>query len=123
MINQLFRVSPSIEFIRTVLKCYGLDSLEDESIIYKELLNKIKTVDKLNGLDSYFQYYYLPCKYNIYTNNLTEKKAITILKHLLKCIDYELKSREKYIKGTKHLTYSLYKKVIPPKKIVISFQI
>ena len=40
-------------------------------------------------------------------DNLTFKKSITLLRQFIKCYDYGLYSKEKYIQGEKYLTYQL----------------
>ena len=54
----------------------------------------------------------------MYLINLTEKKTITILRQFLKYIDYNLKMKEKYIKGKKNYLYYIHKN---KQKITISF--
>ena len=49
----------------------------------------------------------MPCKKKKYLQNLTEKKIITLLRQFIKCYDYVLYSKEKYIQGEKYLTYQL----------------
>ena len=41
---------------------------------------------------------------------LTNKEAITILRQLLKIHDYDLNSREKFIKGIKYSVYKIITK-------------
>ena len=71
--------------------------------------------------------YYLPCKANIYLKNITLKRCIVILRQFLKCHNYNLYSKEKFIKGVKYLIYYIGHEsdtnIIPIKKekIVISF--
>ena len=38
---------------------------------------------------------------------MTFKKSITLLRQFIKCFDYTLFSKEKYIQGEKYLTYQL----------------
>ena len=80
-------------------------------------INEDQMRQKIARLESELRKYYLPCKQKIYFNNiniLTNKEAITILRQLLKIHDYDLNSREKFIKGTK---YSIYKIITKQDKI------
>ena len=43
-------------------------------------------------------------------NTLTNKQAITILRQLLKVYNYDLFSKEKFIKGTKYSVYKIISK-------------
>jgi hypothetical protein len=54
----------------------------------------------------------------MYLIDLTEKKCITILRQFLKYIDYNLKMKEKYIKGKKNYLYFIEKN---KQKILITF--
>ena len=54
----------------------------------------------------------------MYLLNLTEKKTITILRQFLKYIDYNLKMKEKYIKGKKNYLYYIQKN---NEKILVTF--
>ena len=80
-------------------------------------MNELKTLNIFHILENDLRKYYIPCKQKIYfdnMNNLTNKEAITILKQLLKIHDYDLNSREKFIKGIK---YSIYKIITKQEKI------
>ena len=74
--------------------------------------------------------YYIPCKRNIYFNDiLTPKKFITIFRQILKLYYYTLSSKEKYIPETKKKFIEFYLKPINNNKphriitnnIVLSF--
>ena len=76
---QLFCDLPSEQFVIHLLKCYGVQSLNDSHEFNKGDLVELKTVDKLNDLIPELILYYLPCKAKIYLNDITEKRAVTIL--------------------------------------------
>jgi hypothetical protein len=129
--NQLFRVLPEIEMINSLLKIYGLTSLQDTKSFTKNSLQENETIQKLNDMKDKLESYYLPCKSKVYINNITEKKCITILRQFIKVHGYTLISKERYIEGKKMSVYRLIKsddKVSTPTKskckkdIVISFE-
>ena len=104
---QLFAKKPSEEIIINLLICFGLESLEDTKIFTKKDLKEINSLEEVNKLIPVLEDYYLPCKKKKYLNILTEKKIITLLRQFIKCYDYVLYSKEKYIQGEKYLTYQL----------------
>ena len=71
--------------------------------------------------------FYLPCKIK-YITNINEKKCITILRQFLKCQNFTLNSKEKYVKGIKYLFYQIIPQDInmlvknrEKEKVIISF--
>ena len=117
IINQLFISKPPLELLQNLLIGFGLKKINDKKEFCYLDMNRLNTLDIFHNLESELSKYYLPCKKKIYFNdikNLTNKEAITILKQLLKIHDYDLNSREKFIKGTK---YSVYKIITKQDKI------
>ena len=53
---------------------------------------------------------YIPCKRLKYANEINNKTIITILRQFLKLHEYDLNSKEKFIKGTKYLIYKIISK-------------
>jgi len=111
MINQLFRVKPDIEFINKLLKCFGLENINDKNSFTKDKMMSIKTVEKLTNLIPELVIYYLPCKYNQFLRELNEKKCITILKQNIKLYDYKIKKKEYVINKVKIIYYFIEKKI------------
>jgi hypothetical protein len=106
MKSQLFRRNPDRYIINDLMNIFNIKSLDDEDFYFtKQDLTNINIVDKINDIKEKLIIYYLPCKSKIYLNNLNEKKCITILRQFLKHIDYNLKLKEKYIKGKKNYLY------------------
>tara|TARA_B100001093_G_C25945606_1_gene642746 strand:+ start:48 stop:470 length:423 start_codon:yes stop_codon:yes gene_type:complete len=107
--DQLFKKNPSNELFTKVLESFGLVDLEDKRSFSRKDLKYIKTVDKINSLKSELEECYLPCKARTYLNGLNEKNVITVLRQVLKTRNYSITSREKYMKGSKFIIYTLCK--------------
>ena len=117
IINQLFISKPPIELLQRLILGFGLKRFNDKTEFCYLDMNRLNTLEVFYNLESELSKYYLPCKKKIYFNdikNINNKEAITILKQLLKTHDYDLSSREKFIKGTK---YSIYKIITKQDKI------
>ena len=128
-INQLFSKKPDDEIIGKLLECFGLSSLDDSKIFTKRDLKETQVLENLELIKEELGSFYLPCKRKKYLENLNFKKSITLLRQFLKCVDYTLFSKEKYIQGEKYLTYQLMsmdkKNVLKMKKkddsMIVSF--
>ena len=107
--DQLFKKNPSNELFNKVLESFGLVDLEDKRSFSRKDLKYIKTVEKINNLKSELEECYLPCKARTYLNGLNEKNVITILRQILKTRNHSITSREKYMKGSKFIIYTLCK--------------
>ena len=109
MKNQLFRISPDLNITNQMLNNFGINDMNDNHSFTRANLVDLKTVDKINFIIDELKKYYIPCKSKKYLVDLDEKKCITILRQFLKIHNHTIISKEKYIKGTKHLFY----RVIP----------
>lgn len=107
--NQLFCEEPTIGFMNDLLKCYGLNSLDDNIEFSKSDLCENKTVDKLEDMIHELIMFYLPCKAKIYLDVITEKRAITILSQFIKLFSYKLARKEKIINKKKIIFYKIQK--------------
>ena len=107
VVNQLFIIKPSQELILKILTTFGIKDLKDNHEFSLLDMNSIETVKKLKELEPEFKKYYLPCKQKIYLNEWNYKTCITIARQFLKTIDYDIHSREKFIKNKKYLLYKL----------------
>lgn len=113
VINQLFISKPPLELLQTLLNGFGFKKLTDKKEFCYLDMDRLNTLKVFQNLENDLCKYYLPCKKKTYfndINNLTNKEAITILKQLLKIHDYDLNSREKFIKGTKYSVYKIITK-------------
>lgn len=117
VLKQLFISTPPIELLKKIINAFGLKNLNDKKEFCYLDMDKLNTLNVFHTLENELRKYYLPCKQKIYFNDiniLTNKEAITILRQLLKIHDYDLNSREKFIKGIK---YSVYKIVTKQDKL------
>ena len=106
-INQLFNNVVDDAVLQQILDCFGLRGLNDRRSFKKQDLVVIRTVSKLNDLKETLKHYYMSCKANIYLENLTEKKTITVLRQVVRLFDYHIASKEKNINNKKVIYYSL----------------
>ena len=113
VLKQLFISTPPIELLKDIINGFGLKNLNDKKEFCYLDMDNLNTLNVFHTLESELRKYYLPCKQKIYFNNmnlLTNKEAITILRQLLKIHDYDLNSREKFIKGIKYSVYKIITK-------------
>jgi hypothetical protein len=127
MKNQLFRNTPDLNSINKIIKLFGLKDINDNHSFTKENLKELKTADEMEKIMFDLQQFYLPCKMK-YITNINEKKCITILRQFLKCQNFTLNSKEKYVKGNKYLFYQIIPQDInmlvknrEKEKVIISF--
>ena len=113
VLNQLFLTKPPIELLQSLIHGFGFKKFNDKKEFCYLDMDKLNTLEVFHNLELELSKYYLPCKKKIYFNdikNLNNKEAITILKQLLKIHDYDLNSREKFIKGIKYSVYKIITK-------------
>ena len=114
---QLFRDKPPLQIVINMLKCVGIETLQDtkHNFTKEDITNCIENACWNDNL-VLLKEYYLPCKYKNYCENVTAKKLITVMKQCLRPYSYKLESKEKYISGKKHIVYYLKNYNPPPKK-------
>lgn len=106
--NQLFRKIPHHNIVIKIMNIYGLEDFEDRHFFSRKDLENIKCIDYLNqNIKDLLSEYYLPCKARTYLNEINTKNAITILRQIVRLYDYNISSKEKYIKGDKFIIYQL----------------
>ena len=117
--NQLFRRNPDRYIISDILKIFNIESLDDENIYFtkSDLLNS-DIIDNITKIKHKLEVYYIPCKAKVYLENIDINKSITILRQILKYLEYNLKLKEKYVNGIKNYQYFI---VCNKKKVVIDF--
>ena len=126
--NQLFKMTPDRNFVIELLQLYGIQDFNDTHFFTKDNLNALNTVEHLNNILDKLKEYYIPCKARIYLKDINLKRSVVILRQFLKCHNYTLCSKEKFINGIKNTIYQVIQNndgISTPKKkdksIVISF--
>jgi hypothetical protein len=105
-ILQLFKKKIEGDHLLVFLQCFGLVGLDDTHVFTKYELRLIETCSKITALVPMLKDYYLPCKANLYIKEtLTEAKAITILRQILRVHEYTLVSIERNINHEKQIFY------------------
>ena len=100
----MFRENPPLELISQILRCCKLNGLDDKRWFSKEDI-PLDTLDQWLPL---LEPYYIPCKANRYLHGeMTSGKVITVLRHLLKVYEIELKTQERVIHGRKTTLYQI----------------
>jgi hypothetical protein len=106
-INQLFRKRVDTETLLQVIRCFGIKGLADKRCFCKSDLVEVGTVASMQALVPTLEEFYLPCKSRVYLEDLTEKRAITVLKQVLRLHGYFLASRERNFNNRKVIFYRL----------------
>lgn len=109
-INQLFVKKVDEETLGKLMQCYNLAGFHDAHMFSKYDLITFDTVSKLKDIKSEVEPFYLRCKAAVYLENISVKKALTILKQVLRLYDYYLISIEKNINSKKVIYYKLISK-------------
>jgi hypothetical protein len=110
-IHQLFRQKVETGIVFRLLRCFGLECLEDKKMFSKYDLIKINTLQRLSVLRPELEPFYLPCKAKVYLYDLTEKKCITVLKQVLRLHGYFLVSKERNINNKKVIFYVMMNEI------------
>ena len=106
-INQLFRKRVDTDLLLDIARCFGLSTLNDRKSFCKQDLFKERTVERLRPLLPTIEDHYLPCKARVYIDELTEKRAITMFKQMLRLHGHYLLSRERNVNNRKIVYYTL----------------
>ena len=104
---QLFQQIPDNNFLLKFLNCFGIKDLEDSKEFSKCDLLDLQIIIKIENLIPELVLYYLPCKYNMFLNNITINKCITILRQILRLFDHHLKKREHVHNKKKSIYYHI----------------
>lgn len=108
-INQLFIKRVDINLLVGVLNCFGLTDLNDKRLFCKLDMLQHNTISRFVHMRESLEPFYLPCKAKIYMNpeGMNEKRAITILKQILRLHGYYLISKERNVNNRKIIFYQL----------------
>ena len=104
----LFRIDIEKKFVEELLIHIGFLGLHDKKVFTKFDIPK----DTFEEILIQIEPYYIPCKAKRFLYDLNEGKQITILRHLLRAIGYDLLVQEKVLHNIKSTTYQIYEKHI-----------
>lgn len=91
-----------------VLHAFGLKGEDDSRAFNKDDMVRNDTVMKLKeAVPLLERTYYSPCKARVYLNNINERRAVTILKQVLRKHSMTLLARERNVKGKKMMYYQI----------------
>lgn len=101
---RVFREQPPLELVLRCLRTAGVHSLHDTTTFLKEGIH----LQELEALLPELEPYYMPCKADDFLHApFTPKRAITILRHVLRAHGVNLCSLEKTLSSQKVLWYQL----------------
>lgn len=133
VINQLFNVIPPMELLNKLIKMIGLKDITDKTEFGLLDIEKNNTLHHFKSIEKEIRDCYIPCKSRKYIPDPIDfKSLITIFRQILRMHDYDLDSREKFIKRNKYIIYRIttkeekeairrVKRVIPHKEITVVF--
>jgi len=102
--KRLFRKLPSEEFVNEILEHLKLQGLQERRWFTKDELH-MDTIDEWLPL---LEPYYIPCKAKRFLLNVNASRAITILRHILHPLGYDLRTQERMYKSQKTTMYQIY---------------
>ena len=104
IINQLFIQTPPSDLLTKIIKAFGLNDITDTREFSQLDMIRHNTLETFHSLEKELDDCYIPCKRKEYTSNIQNiiyKEAITIFRQILKAYNYDLYSKERFIKGIK----------------------
>ena len=113
VVNQLFIHKPPIELLNKLIRAFGLNDINDTKEFTQLDMDINNTITIFHTLEKELGDCYIPCKRKEYTDNIKNiiyKEAITIFRQFLKAHNYDLYSKERFIKGIKYLVYRIVTK-------------
>lgn len=102
--KRLFRKLPSEEFVVEILLHLKLQGLQDRRWFTRDELY-IDTIDEWLPL---LEPFYIPCKAKRFLTSVTSARVITILRHILHPIGYDLLTQERMYRGQKTTMYQIH---------------
>lgn len=102
--KSLFRQKPPIDLVNMILKSMGFQ--------YGLLDTKSFTKDDLSdeGCDEWIALldpYYIPCKARRYLGSLTKDSFVTIIRHIVRVHNFDIRTQEKIVCGVKKTVYRI----------------
>lgn len=100
----MFRKTPPLELVEQVLRCCKIHGLDDKRWFSKDDIS-LEAIDEWLPL---LEPFYLPCKAERYLHGeMTQGKVITVLRHMFKAHNIELKTQERVVNGKKTTQYQV----------------
>lgn len=107
----MFRKAPPLDLVEQVLRSFKLTGITDKRWFSKDDIS-LETLDNWLPL---LEPYYLPCKAQRYLQrDMTKAHVITVLRHILKANDMELKVQERMVNGRKTTLYQVFYDYVDP---------
>ena len=103
----IFNKLPEKETVNNIFKDLGFYGLDDKKLFSKEDIS----LEKFKEIIFLIEPYYLPCKVNRFLYNVNQNSIITVLRHLLRCIGYDLLVKEKVVNKSKNTVYQIQQKI------------
>jgi hypothetical protein len=102
--KSLFRQKPPIELVNKVLKHMGIEhGLTDARTFTKEDLSDKEIEEWIPELEAY----YYPCKARRFLDHSTKENFITIIRHIIRVHNFDLRTQERVIGGIKKTQYQI----------------
>lgn len=102
--NKLFRVYPPKELVDEILQHLKLQGLQEKRWFTRDELC-LQTLDEWLPL---LEPYYIPCKAKRFLAQIDSSRIITILRHILHPLEYDLRTQERMYKLQKTTLYQIY---------------
>lgn len=119
--RQLFNKKLDIEILKEVMKTYNIKKL-NQHVFSRESLKNNNIEEGLNKIKEELKKYYIPCKAKKYLEKITVKRAVVILRQILRDFGYKIISREKYCDKVKYISYIIeFKDPLSEVELVINF--
>jgi hypothetical protein len=100
--DQIFRTLPDVTLVQELLQtCWHLHGLKDTRQFSRDIISQeamVTLVEKMRP-------FYLPCKARTYLSDMQPKRAITVLRHMLRLFGYKLISEETHVDKRKTILY------------------
>ena len=105
---QLFKALPNSSILDKLEIIYPIKGFREKRVTFtKQDIYDNNTIDKLNDFISTLKTFYLPCKQRMFLNCLSFRRAMTILRQLLRVFSYKIMSKERFTKYKKHYEYTI----------------
>lgn len=103
---QLFKSIPNKSILDKLENIYPIKDFREKRITFtKQDMVEFNTINKLNEYLPTLKTFYLPCKQKMFLNCLCFRRAMTILRQILRIFSYKVLSKERFTKYKKHYEY------------------